>query len=226
MYSEIDDNMKKSDNEEADSIQNVDGIMLIKERNKIICCINIIGQIEGHTSLPVDVKTTKYEYLLPRLIASNYINEISGFLFILNTVGGDTEAGLAISELIKDIEKPTASVVLGGGHSIGIPLAVSAKRSFITKTATMTVHPVRMNGLVSGAPQTFYYFNNIQERIIKFVSENSSVSENKFRSLMLNTGELANDVGTILNGEEAVGIGLIDQVGCVRDAVNFLTSYN
>ncbi len=187
-----------------------------------ICCLSIIGQIEGHYVLPPDNKTTKYEHIIPLLVAAQESKNIKGLLVILNTVGGDVEAGLAIAELIAGIEKPVVSLVLGGGHSIGVPLAVCADRSFIVKSATMTVHPVRMSGLVVGAVQTYSYFERMQDRIVKFVTNNSGVSENSFRKMLHNTAELATDIGTVLNGDEAVKCGLIDQIGSLSDALKYL----
>lgn len=189
---------------------------------KIYCAMTIIGQIEGHYSLPAGVKTTKYEHVIPRLVQVEQDKNISGLLLLLNTVGGDIEAGLALAELIAGMTKPTVSLVLGGGHSIGVPLAVSAKKSFIARTATMTVHPVRMNGTVLGVPQTMDYFRDIQERIVDFVSENSHIQPDDFRKLMLAPGKLITDLGTILRGEEAVKAGLIDEVGSLSQAVNAL----
>ena len=194
----------------------------IREDGKLFCCLTIIGQIEGHYLLPPQNKTTKYEHVIPRLISIEQDENVDGLLLILNTVGGDIEAGLAIAELIAGMRKPTVSLVLGGGHSIGVPLAVAAKRSFIAKTATMTVHPVRMNGLVLGVPQTLAYFQNMQERIVSFVCENSHVSPQRFRELMLYAGQLVTDLGTLLEGEAAVREGIIDSVGTLNDAVKAL----
>ena len=187
-----------------------------------IYTLTIIGQVEGHQVAPETVKTTKYEHVLPLLAGIEESEEIDGLLLLLNTVGGDIEAGLAISEMIAGMKKPTVSLVLGGGHSIGIPLAVCTKRSFITPTASMTVHPVRMTGLVVGAPQTFRYFQRIQEQIADFVTANSGISREKFEHYMMATGEMATDVGTILYGEEAVSSGLIDELGGLSDALNCL----
>lgn len=183
-----------------------------------IYTLTIIGQIEGHQVLPETVKTTKYEHILPLLAGIEESEEIDGLLLLLNTVGGDIEAGLAIAEMIAGMKKPTVSLVLGGGHSIGIPLAVCTKKSFITRTASMTVHPVRMTGLVVGAPQTFRYFHRIQEQITDFVTSNSAISKEKFEGYMMATGEMATDVGTILYGKEAVDSGLIDHLGGLNDA--------
>ena len=184
-----------------------------------IYTLTIIGQVEGHQVLPENCKTTKYEHVLPLLAGIEESDDIDGLLLLLNTVGGDIEAGLAISEMIAGMKKPTVSLVLGGGHSIGIPLAVCTKRSFITPTASMTVHPVRMTGLVVGAPQTFRYFQRIQEQIADFVTENSGISREKFEHYMMATGEMATDVGTILYGKEAVASGLIDELGGLSDAL-------
>ena len=187
-----------------------------------IYTLTIIGQIEGHQVLPENVKTTKYEHILPLLASIEESDEIDGLLLLLNTVGGDIEAGLAIAEMIAGMRKPTVSLVLGGGHSIGIPLAVCTKKSFITPTASMTVHPVRMTGLVVGAPQTFRYFHRIQEQIADFVTANSGISKKQFEDYMMATGEMATDVGTILYGKEAVASGLIDKLGGLNDALSAL----
>jgi ATP-dependent protease ClpP protease subunit len=198
------------------------GAFSVKNNGRYIHCLTIIGQIEGHNILPPDNKTTKYEHVIPQLVAAEESDDVDGLLIILNTVGGDIEAGLAISELIAGMKKPTASLVLGGGHSIGVPLAVSADKSFIVPTATMTLHPVRMNGLVLGVPQTLSYFDKMQERIVKFVSGNSKISSERFRELVMATGELVMDVGTILDGENAVKEGLIDAIGNLKDAMAYL----
>ena len=187
-----------------------------------IYTLTIIGQIDGHQVLPENVKTTKYEHILPLLASIEESDEIDGLLLLLNTVGGDIEAGLAIAEMIAGMRKPTVSLVLGGGHSIGIPLAVCTKKSFITPTASMTVHPVRMTGLVVGAPQTFRYFHRIQEQIADFVTANSGISKKQFEDYMMATGEMATDVGTILYGKEAVSSGLIDKLGGLSDALSAL----
>lgn len=191
-------------------------------RQGSIHCLSIIGQIEGHQILPEDVKTTKYEHVLPMLAAIEESPEITGLLILLNTVGGDVEAGLAIAELIAGMSTPTVSLVLGGGHSIGAPLAVAAKRSFIAPSASMTIHPVRINGLVIGAPQTYEYLAGMQERIVSFVTAHSRISRRDYTRLMSDTRKLANDVGTILSGEEAVQCGLIDQIGTLSDALEYL----
>lgn len=187
-----------------------------------IYTLTIIGQVEGHQVLPETAKTTKYEHVLPLLAGIEESDDIDGLLLLLNTVGGDIEAGLAIAEMIAGMRKPTVSLVLGGGHSIGIPLAVCTKKSFITPTASMTVHPVRMTGLVVGAPQTFRYFQRIQEQIADFVTANSHISKQQFEKYMMATGEMATDVGTILYGKEAVSSGLIDKLGGLNDALTAL----
>ncbi len=187
-----------------------------------IYCLTVIGEIEGHNVLPEQSKTTKYEHIIPQLVAVEESKEIEGLLVILNTVGGDVEAGLAIAELISGMKKPTVSFVLGGGHSIGVPLAVSAKRSFIAPSATMTVHPVRTNGLVIGVPQMFNHFARMQERITDFVTRNSKISKEDFTSLMMNTGEMVTDVGSVLSGEKAVSVGLIDNIGTLSDVLDGL----
>ena len=198
------------------------GADLTSSKNGSIYTLTIIGQVEGHQVLPDNAKTTKYEHILPLLANIEESDEIDGLLLLLNTVGGDIEAGLAIAEMVAGMKKPTVSLVLGGGHSIGIPLAVCTKHSFITPTASMTVHPVRMTGLVVGAPQTFRYFERIQEQIADFVTSNSRVDREKFLELMMRTGELATDVGTIVYGKEAVQFGLIDELGGLSDALSCL----
>lgn len=200
------------------------GSITVKKDGHFIHCLTIIGQIEGHYILPSQNKTTKYEHVIPQLVAIEESKEIDGLLIILNTVGGDVEAGLAIAELLSTMKTPTASLVLGGGHSIGVPLAVSCKRSFIVPTATMTVHPVRMNGTVLGVPQTLSYFEKMQDRIARFVENNSQITADEFRALMMKTGELIMDVGTVLDGEEAVKCGLIDELGGLSDALDYLES--
>lgn len=198
------------------------GSDITKNSKGSIYTLTIIGQVEGHQVLPENAKTTKYEHILPLLAGIEESDEIDGLLLLLNTVGGDIEAGLAISEMIAGMKKPTVSLVLGGGHSIGIPLAVCTKKSFITPTASMTVHPVRMTGLVVGAPQTFRYFQRIQEQIADFVTANSGISREQFEKYMMATGEMATDVGTILYGKEAVESGLIDKLGGLNDALSAL----
>jgi len=204
--------------EQREQIESTGSLTETKGKHTIHC-LTIVGQIEGHYILPQQNKTTKYEHVIPQLVAIEQDPEIRGLIIILNTVGGDVEAGLAIAELISGMKKPTVSLVLGGGHSIGVPLAVSAKRSFIAPSATMTVHPVRMNGLVLGVPQTLSYFDRMQERIVRFVCENSRITPERFRELMMNSGELAMDMGTVLDGEKAVGEGLIDSLGGLSDAI-------
>lgn len=188
----------------------------------LIHCLTVIGQIEGHYVLAEQNKTTKYEHIIPALVAIEQDRSVEGLLIILNTVGGDVEAGLAIAELISGMKTPTVSLVVGGGHSIGVPLAVSAKKSFIVPTASMTIHPVRMNGTVLGVPQTLSYFDKMQDRIINFVLKNSKIKEEDFRRLMMNTEELVLDVGSVLEGEKAVEIGLIDELGGLSSAMECL----
>ena len=204
--------------EQTDQIIQIGGVTASKGKH-VIHCLTIIGQIEGHYILPAQNKTTTYEHVIPQLLAVEQDPEIEGLVVILNTVGGDVEAGLAIAELLSGMRKPTVSLVLGGGHSIGVPLAVSARRSFIVPSATMTVHPVRMNGLVLGVPQTLSYFDRMQERIVKFVTDNSRISPERFRQLMMNKDELVMDVGTVLDGQAAVDEGLIDSLGGVSDVI-------
>lgn len=187
-----------------------------------IYTLTIVGQVEGHQLAPDTAKTTKYEHVMPLLASLEQNDEVDGILLLLNTVGGDIEAGLGIAELISGMRKPTVSLVLGGGHSIGVPLAVAPKMSMIVPSASMTIHPVRMNGTVIAAPQTFNYFERIQERIVSFVSKNSRISKEKFLSLMLKTGEMAADVGSVIYGEEAVELGLIDRIGTLSDALDCL----
>ena len=207
--------------ESAASIRQIveTGSISVEKDGHILHCLTVIGQIEGHYCLPPDTKTTKYEHVIPQLVVIEESNEIEGLLIVLNTVGGDIEAGLALAELINGMQTPTVSLVLGGGHSIGVPLAVAAKQSFIVPSATMTIHPVRMNGLVLGVPQTFSYFQRMQERIVEFVAKNSKMSPEIFRRYMLATGELATDVGTVLDGKEAVSCGMIDHLGGLSDAL-------
>lgn len=188
----------------------------------VIQCLTVIGEIEGHVVSSSQNKTTKYEHIIPQLVAIEESTTIQGLLVILNTVGGDVEAGLAIAELISGMKKPTVSLVLGGAHSIGIPLSVAAKKSFIVPSATMTVHPVRMTGLVLGVPQMLRHFEKIQDRIIAFVTKNSNITKDRFSSLMMNVGEMVNDVGSILDGEKAVEVGLIDSIGGLSDAIDML----
>jgi len=198
------------------------GSSLIQSKRGSIYVLTIVGQIEGHQILPPTTKSTKYEHVLPLLAMVEEAEQIDGLLILLNTGGGDVEAGLAISELIASMSKPTASLVLGGSHSIGVPLAVSAGRSFIAPSAAMTIHPVRVNGLVIGVPQMLSYFERIQERIIHFVTANSNIKREDFTNLMLQTGELAADVGSVIYGEQAVKLGLIDRVGGLSQALEYL----
>ena len=199
-----------------------DGAVTLGTGKGLIHCMTIIGEIEGHTALPSQTKATRYEHMLPQLAAIEESPEIRGLLLLINTVGGDVEAGLAMAELIASMKTPVASLVLGGGHSIGIPLAVAARRSFIVPSATMTVHPVRFSGLVVGVPQTFESFLRIQERIIRCITANSRITDDELRRCMLNTRELTTDVGTVLDGEHAVEAGLIDQVGGLSQALQWL----
>ena len=199
-----------------------EGILAATRGRHAIHCLTVIGTIEGHTLAPDNQKTTKYEHVIPQLVDIEEDPEIEGLLVILNTVGGDVEAGLALAELIAGVSKPSATLVLGGGHSIGIPLAVSARRSFVVPTATMTVHPVRHSGMVLGVPQTLRYFEQMQERIVGFVASHSSITAKRFTQLMHNTGELVMDMGTVLNGQQAVEEGLIDALGGLGDALQYL----
>ncbi len=210
--------------------ENKAGIEEIKELGKSVVsnpkgnihCLTIIGQIEGHIILPPQNKTTKYEHVIPQLVAIEESADIDALMLILNTVGGDVEAGLAIAEMVASMSKPSVSLVLGGGHSIGVPMAVATGYSFIAPSATMTIHPIRLNGIIIGVPQTYEYFDRMQERVVQFVSKNSKISREDFRNLMLKTGELASDVGTILFGEEAVKHGLIDETGGLSQALKKL----
>lgn len=210
-----------SDSEKLDYIMK-SGSVVSRRDGETIHCLSIIGQIEGHYMLPAGQKATKYEHIIPLLVSIEENDEINGMLMVLNTMGGDVEAGLAIAEMVASMSKPTVSIVLGGGHSIGVPLAVSAKRSFIVPSATMTIHPVRMNGTVVGVPQTYYYFQKMQDRITKFVTTHSNVSEEKFRELLMRTDQIATDVGSIVEGPEAVEIGLIHGLGGLSDAMRAL----
>lgn len=198
------------------------GSVLKTKGRHAIHCLTVVGQIEGHVDAPQGQKTTKYEHVIPQLVAVEEDPEIEGLLVILNTVGGDVEAGLALAELIAGINKPSATLVLGGGHSIGIPLAVSAQRSFIVPTATMTIHPVRHSGMILGVPQTMKYFEQMQDRITGFVSAHSRMNEKRFVELMMHTGELVMDLGTMLDGRRAVQEGLIDELGGLGDALGYL----
>lgn len=198
------------------------GSSTVKTRYGTVHTLTIVGQVEGHQLLPSNSKSTKYEHVLPLLTSVEESEDVDGLLILLNTMGGDIEAGLAIAELIAGMRKPTVSLVLGGGHSIGVPLAVSAKRSFIAPSAAMTIHPVRMTGLIIGVAQTFNYFERIQERIVDFVTKNSRVDRDRFTRMMLKTGELSADVGSVIYGQEAVDIGHIDHVGSLGDALDCL----
>jgi len=217
------ENQNKNTEEETSAASDFEtGSITVEKNGHFIHCLTIIGQIEGHYILPSQNKTTKYEHVIPQLVAIEESKEIEGLLIILNTVGGDVEAGLAIAELLSTMKTPTASLVLGGGHSIGVPLAVSCRKSFIVPSATITVHPVRLNGLVLGVPQTLSYFEKMQDRIVNFVETNSKISAEDFRSLMMKTGELIMDVGTVLDGDGAVQSGLIDELGGLSNALEFL----
>lgn len=212
---------KNAPPESLNTIQQLGQIEMPKSESNIHC-ITIVGQIEGHIVLPPQNKTTKYEHIIPQLVAIEQNPKVEGLLIILNTVGGDVEAGLAIAEMIVSMTKPTVSLVLGGGHSIGVPIAVASDYSFIAETATMTIHPIRLTGLVIGVPQTYEYLDKMQDRVIKFVVEHSKIDESTFRELMFSTGKLARDIGTILVGTDAVECGLIDEVGGIGKAVNKL----
>lgn len=227
---EKNNNDKDDENGASDTDESLDRAELIEKTGEVVShnakhlihCLTVIGQVEGHYVLPSQNKTTKYEHIMPALVAIEQDRTIEGLVIILNTVGGDVEAGLAIAELIAGMKTPTVSLVVGGGHSIGVPLAVSAIKSFIVPSATMTIHPVRMNGLVLGVPQTLSYFDKMQDRIVNFVTANSGISEDDFRSLMMKTGELVMDVGTVVDGAKAVEIGLIDSLGGLSDAIECL----
>jgi len=205
----------------AEIIENTGSIQPSNAKH-LIHCLTVIGQVEGHYELSSQNKTTKYEHIIPALVAVEQDRSIEGLLILLNTVGGDVEAGLAIAELIAGMQTPTVSLVVGGGHSIGVPLSVSAKKSYIVPSASMTIHPVRMNGMMLGVPQSFDYIAKIQDRIISFVTRNSRIPEEKFRELMTNTKELATDVGSVISGEQAVDLGLIDSTGSLSDAISAL----
>lgn len=223
LYS-IDDVETDTVDEEAERQKQIreSGSVIAKNRRHTVQCLTIIGQIEGHYIAPSQNKTTKYEHVIPQIVAVEEDPEIDGLLMILNTVGGDVEAGLAIAELVAGMKKPTVSLVLGGGHSIGVPLAVAAKHSFIAPSASMTIHPVRMNGLLLGVPQTLEYFQRMQDRITNFVTTNSHISHERFMQLAMNTQELVMDVGTVLDGDEAVAEGLIDTLGNLHEAMDCL----
>ncbi len=212
---------KHATDKELHSIEETGSVVTYNGRHRIHC-MTVVGQIEGHYVLSPESKATKYEHMIPQLVAVDEDPEIEGLLILLNTVGGDIEAGLALAELISGMHKPTVSLVLGGGHSIGVPLAVAADASFIVPSATMTIHPVRINGLVLGVPQAFTHFQRMQERIIDFVCAHSRMTAERFRHLCMNTGELATDIGTVLDGEEAVREGLIDRLGSLHEALETL----
>lgn len=215
---------EKNENEESERLDDIvkNGSVVTKNSKEVIHCLSIIGQIEGHYILPEGQKATKYEHIIPLLVAIEENEEIDGLLIVLNTMGGDVEAGLALSEMIASMRKPSVSIVLGGGHSIGVPLATSAKKSFIVPSATMTLHPVRINGLVVGVPQTFKYFGEMQRRIIKFICDHSNAEPEKINELMMRPDELATDVGSIIDGDEAVRYGIIDAVGGLDEALDAL----
>ena len=218
---------KKDEKDQTETQRAADQAELAEQNGQVVAhnakhlihCLTVIGEVEGHYVLPERTKTTKYEHIIPALVAIEQDRSIEGLLIILNTVGGDVEAGLAIAELLAGMKTPTVSLVVGGGHSIGVPLAVSAKRSFIVPSATMTIHPVRMNGMIVGVPQTLSYFKKMRDRIVNFVTANSGISEQQFRALMMETEELVMDVGTVVDGERAVELGLIDSLGGLSDAV-------
>lgn len=210
-----------NNNSATDPIQQY-GQMTTPSVESNIFCMTIIGQVEGHIVLPPQNKTTKYEHIIPQLVAAEINNKIEGMLIILNTVGGDVEAGLAIAEMITSLSKPTVTIVLGGGHSIGVPIAVSADCSIIAETATMTIHPIRLNGMVIGVPQTFEYLDKMQDRVTRFVLSHSNITEEKFKELMFKTGELSRDIGSTVIGIDAVNYGLMDRVGGIGDAMSIL----
>jgi ATP-dependent protease ClpP protease subunit len=209
---------EKKKNVAAQMIQQL-GQTNVPQLESNIFCLSIIGQIEGHLVMPPQNKTTKYEHVIPQIVAVEQNPKIEGMVIVLNTVGGDVEAGLAIAEMIASMRKPTVSIVLGGGHSIGVPIAVAADKSFIAETATMTIHPVRLSGLVIGVPQTFEYMEKMQDRVIRFISTHSNITEEKIRELMFRTGDLARDIGTNVIGKDAVKYGLIDEVGGISEAL-------
>lgn len=218
------ENKRENDTRDEDNLTYLmkTGGVISQSAGETIHCLTIIGQIEGHYLLGEGQKATKYEHLIPLLVSIEESDEIDGLLLVLNTMGGDVEAGLALAEMIASMHKPTVSLVLGGGHSIGVPLAVSAQTSFIVPSATMTIHPVRISGTVIGVPQTYYYFERMQDRIIRFVTANSAITEEKFREMLLRTDQIATDVGSIIDGYEAVECGLIDRTGGLSDALSEL----
>lgn len=213
---------QKETNNQAHEMMKKDGVAIAECEGEAIFCLSIIGQIEGHYTLDGTQKATKYDHVIPTLVALEESENIDGIIILINTLGGDVEAGLAIAEVIASLTKPTASVVLGGGHSIGVPLAVSASRSFIVPSATMTIHPVRTSGVVLGVPQAFDYLEKMQDRIIGFILNHSNVQEKYFRHLISRTDVLVNDIGSILNGYEAVECGLIDEIGGIKEALAYL----
>lgn len=215
------DNKNRNEDTDLDKIEKLGSLETGDGKHKIFC-LTIIGEIEGHNVLPEQSKSTKYEHVIPQLVSIEESNEIDGLLIILNTVGGDVEAGLALAELISGMKKPTVSFVLGGGHSIGVPLAVSAKKSFIAPSATMTVHPVRTNGLMIGVPRMMNHFARMQSRITDFVVNHSNISAEKFTELMMNTKEMVTDVGSVISGERAVEVGLIDGIGNLSTVIESL----
>ena len=219
-----DENREKNEEKAAVPVQPIIdmGSTVVKNSRGTIHCLTIVGQVEGHTLLPDNLKSTKYEHVLPLLAALEQNEQVDGVLLLLNTVGGDIEAGLAIAELIAGLTKPTAAIVLGGSHSIGVPLAVAAQRSFAVPSAAMTIHPVRMSGTVIAAPQTYNYFQRLQERIVAFVAGHSRISAEKFQALMLAKDDMAADVGSVIYGEEAVHLGIIDQLGGLREGLDWL----
>ncbi len=216
----MEDRTQKQSDEKLEEIEKLGSVLT--EGNGAIQCLSIIGQIEGHYLLGEGQKATKYEHVIPLLVSMEQDDSVEGLLIVLNTMGGDVEAGLALAEMIASMKKPTVSLVLGGGHSIGVPLATSAKKSFIVPSATMTVHPVRITGLVVGVPQTFHYFNEMQKRIIKFICDHSRAEPDKIRELMMRPDEIATDVGSIIDGDEAVRYGIIDSIGGLSDALDAL----
>lgn len=216
--------MDKPNDDTIENLNQIKELGTMPPDTNPVFCLTIIGQVEGHMVLPPQNKSTKYEHILPLLVGLEQNENIKGVLILLNTVGGDVEAGMAMAEMISTMSKPTVSLVLGGGHSIGVPLAVSADYSFIAPTATMTIHPVRIHGLVIGVPQTYQYFNKMQDRVVSFVSQHSNITQDEFTRLLLRTDELVNDVGTILVGKEAADYGIIDAVGGLKDALNKINS--
>lgn len=220
--SDIENERETALSEQQSNVLSDYGITFAENAKHNIHCLSIIGQIEGHYELPQNTKSTKYEHIIPALAMFEQDTTVEGLLIVLNTVGGDVEAGLALAELIAGMSKPTVSIVLGGGHSIGVPLAVSAKKSFIVPSATMTIHPVRMNGMMLGVPQTMRYFEKMQERITDFVAKNSKIKPERFTELMMERDELVLDIGTVLDGKAAVSEGLIDKLGSLSDAINNL----